>query len=148
MLTVLRYTIQISRQFRDLAHSSPALQYRRELFAAGLVDNPRSPCNLEERRRLCRDYVHKWSDPTNIGDTLRELPLKYQLSSWNDSTILGRNIIAVCSQSNNIDFLHIPPAISRKPPERWSIHELPFRTSRYTAYPPKNILVIAEQEEG
>ena len=37
---------------RDLVHNSPALRHRRELFATGLIDNPRCPCDLAERRKL------------------------------------------------------------------------------------------------
>jgi len=62
---------------------------------------------------------------------------------------LGRNLFATSSyQLNNIDFLHIPPAISRKPVKQWGIHTLPFVASHYIAYPPKNILVATEEEEG
>lgn len=125
------------------------LQYRRELFAAALIGNPHSSCDLEERRRLCKDFVHKWSDPRTIASRLRELPLEYPLTGWNDVMVLWRNLVAIRSdRSNDVDFFYVPPAISQKPPERWRIHDLPFKASRWTAYPPKNVLVVAEEKEG
>lgn len=123
------------------------LQCRRELFAAGLIENPHSPCDLAERRRLCKEYVHKWSDAANIAKCFREVTLEHQLEDW-DPMIPARNLIAIdYHQSGGIDFIHVPPVTSRKPIERWSIPRLPFKVLGHTAYPPKNILVVAEEKD-
>ena len=114
--------IQVSRQFQNLTHSSPKLQCRRELFAAGLTDNPHDPCGLDELRRLCKEYVHKWSDPTNMMKSFREMSLEYMSSGWCGTEIIGRNLLARPEpDGKNFDLFHIPPVTSRKPIERWNI---------------------------
>ena len=141
--------IQISRQFQDLARSSPGLLCRRELFAAGLIENPHNPCDPDEHRRLCKEYVRKWSDPTNIAESLREVSLEHSLSSWNDMIFAGRDLLVMhARQSETIDFLHIPSATSQNLTERWSIPQFPFEVLRYVTYPPENVLAVAEKKDG
>ena len=141
--------IQISRRFQDLARSSPELLCRRELFAAGLIDNPHNPCSLDERRRLCKEYVYKWSDATNLANSIRDVSLERPFVSWGDTEVMGRNLLAIHPYvSDTIDFIRIPPAMSRGLPERWSVSDLPaFRLLYFTAHPPENILFVADEEE-
>ena len=51
-------------------------------------------------------------------------------------------------QSKTIDFLHTPSAASRKLTERWSIPQFPFEVLRFVAYPPENVLAVAEKKDG
>ena len=123
------------------------LLYQRELFFAGLVDNPLSPCGLDERRRLCKEYAHRWSDAAKIMKPTRELPLDFQ--SWHENPMKpGRNLLAKYRhQSGKIEFLHVPPAASEEPIERWTI-PISFDFPRFTTYPPKNALIVAEENTG
>ena len=140
--------IQISCRLRDLARSSPELQCRRELFAAGLIENPHNPCGLDERRRLCKEYTYKWSNATNIVNSIRDVPLEHPFSGWDDTRFVGRNLLAIHPHNSNAaDFLYIPSAMSRGLPERWSISNLPFKLLYYTAHPPENMLVVADEGE-
>jgi len=85
----------------------------------------------------------------NIMKAPREVPLKQPFLGWGGTRVIGRNLIAIHTRpSNTIDFLHIPPAMSRGLPEQWSIPGLPLEVSHYTAYPPENVLAIAEDKEG
>lgn len=125
--------------------SSPALQYRRELFAAGLIDNPHSPCDLTERRRLCKEYVHKWSDAANLAKDVREVLLEQKSGDWGPG-IPGRNLlVGYHHESNAVNLIHIPPAMSRKPIEQWSLPPFQFRLFGHTTYPPKDVLVAVEE---
>jgi len=46
-----------------------------------------------------------------------------------------------------IEFLHVPPAMSQKPVERWSIPQFPFEVCQLTTYPPENIIAVVEMKE-
>ena len=140
--------IQVNRHLRDLIHNFPALHHRRELFATGLIDNPRCPCDLAQRRRLRERHAHRWSNAVSMVET----PLKSppgQSAHWLDNAnYLGNGLLAVDSaEQNSITFLHIPPVASRKPVEGWSIPPFTFGISGYAAYPPENVLAVAERRE-
>lgn len=79
--------------------------------------------------------------------TSREVPLEHPFLGWRDFRVIWKNLIAIHTRrSNSLDFLHIPPAMSQGLPEQWSIPRLQFEVSYYTAYPPENILVVAEEQ--
>jgi hypothetical protein len=135
----------MSRRFQDLVHSSLTIRYRRELFSAGLVDNPRSSCGLAERRKICEEYVRKWSGAASVVKSVRELP-PGQFSGWSDTAALSKNLIASRSgEDHELAFLCIPPLATRKAVEGWSIPPFPFKTFGFTAHTPANILAVAEQ---
>jgi len=140
-------TIQVSRHFQSLIRNSPTLQYRRELFAAGLIDNPSNPCDLAERRKLCEEYARKWSGAATVVESTHKLPLDQYLR-WGYSTALGRNLVASDSLPNDgLGFLYIPPVASGKPINRWSIPPFPFKSLGFAVYHPEDLLGVVEQQE-
>jgi len=138
-------TIQVSRHFQSLICNSPILRYRCELFAAGLIDNPSSPCDLAERRKLCEEYARKWSDAATVVEGT------YKSSPDQPSgcyTALGRNILVLESPSGvGLDFLCIPPVASGKPINGWTIPPFPFNVMDFGVYHPENILGVVERQE-
>lgn len=77
------------------------------------------------------------------------MSLERPFSGWGNTMFMGRNLLAIrAHQSDTVDFLHIPPAMSRVPPERWSIPNLPFEFLHFKAYPPENMLVVTDDLEG
>lgn len=50
-------------------------------------------------------------------------------------------------EPNGLALLHIPPITSRKPIESWSIPPFTVDIFSYAAYPPGNVLAVAEQRE-
>jgi len=99
----------MNRRFQDLARSSTELQHRRELFAAGLIDNPHNPRDLDESRRAHKEYPRKWSDLPNVTKTPRKMSLEYPSPGLGDPSVLGRNLVAIPPRdSDTIDFLHAP----------------------------------------
>lgn len=138
---------QISRRFQDLVHSSPILQYKRNLFSASLVENPRDPCDFAQRRKAYEKYERKWSDAGEVVKAIHELPEKPHFKLH--PTVLGRNLVALTSSQdvNSISFLHLPPVTSAKPIEWWSILPLPFEIKFCSVYPPDNILAVTEETD-
>lgn len=77
------------------------------------------------------------------------MPLERPLLDWRNFRVIGRNLSAIRTRrSSTIDFLHIPPVMSRELPNQWSVPKLPFLILNYTAYQPENILFAAEEKGG
>ena len=139
---------QVSRRFMDLIRNSSTLQYRCELFSAGLIDNPCHPCYLTERRRLCKAYVDRWTGTTtkvmkNVCEVLVERPIL----GWNCIKTLVGDLLTLYkySESNCLNFIRVPPAASQQPVEMWSIPPFPFKVLDFTAHAPDNLLAVAER---
>ena len=142
------YMIQINRQFRELICDSPMLQYKRELFSAGLIENPCNPCDFAQRRKLFEEYKCRWSDVGRVVKTIHELPEDLSRIHHSMETP-GWNLIGYRSKSTgdgNISFVRIPPVTSQRPIERWN-PPLPFPVKGFAVYPPDNLLVVAEHKE-
>ena len=74
-----------------------------------------------------------------------ELPPS-QSADWGKAKNLGNGYLGVHSAGRNgLAFLRIPPVASRKPVEDWSIPPFTFNISGYAAYPPENVLAVAER---
>ena len=132
---------------RDLVHNSPALRHRRELFATGLIDNPRCPCDLAERRKLREGFVRKWSDGVDLVKGTKELP-PIQSSDWDKAEYFGNGHLATHPVGQNgLTFLHILPVASQKPVEGWSTPPFSYEVFGYAIYPPENVIAVAEQQE-
>lgn len=139
--------IQISRQFQDLTRDSPILQYKRDLFSAGLIENPRNLCDLVQRRKLCEDHERRWSNAGRVVKTVYEFPEGVDLHRYYITT-LGWGIIPYHNTADgSLSFLRPPPVTSQKPTEWWSIPPFPFSLEFFAAYPPDDLLVVAEEKE-
>ena len=141
-----RCMAQISRRFQDLTRSSPILQYKRDLFSAGLVENPYGPCDFARRRKAYEEHERKWSDAGKLEKAIHELPEEPSHGLY--ITVLGRNLIALHNTQNVgcLTFLRLPPVMSVKPIERWSIPPLPFEIRFFAVYLPDNILAVTEEK--
>ena len=138
---------KVSRHFRDILCDLPALQCQRELFSAGLSDNPRVSCDFSQRRKACEDYAHKWSDAGRVVGSVHELPLE-KFSESHAITILGGNLVASRgSLDNSLTFVRVPSAMSRTPIEWWSIPPFSYRIKTFATYLPDNILAVAEEKD-
>ena len=56
-----RLLCQIDRFFNNLIQASPYINYRLDLFDAGLKDNPATNLPLAEKRRIFEEYLTKWN---------------------------------------------------------------------------------------
>ena len=83
-----------------------------------------------------------------MAKTSREVRLDSPLSGRGGERALARNLLSISRPGGGIDFLHVPPTMSRKPTESWGIPRFPFRVLHYAAYPPENILVVVGKKDG
>ena len=135
-------TVKINRQFQSLTRDLPTLQYQRDLFA-GLIENPRDPCDFVQPQKLCEEHERKWSSVGRVVKTIHELP-KEMFSGLRSTENHSGGVIASLSQpDNSIGVLRIPPVTSRKPIEWWNIPPFPFYVGAFVMYPPDNILAVA-----
>lgn len=141
----LHTMIQVSRYFADLIRGSSVLQYHRELFSAGLIDNPYYPCNLAERRKLCKEYVDKWTGKVEVLKRSYQVPGEHS-TALGRVVALGGGLLALNRffREDCYQFLRVPPGTSQRPIERWKRPQLPFDVWCSAAYPPADLLVIAE----
>lgn len=51
---------QVNRRLRDFINNSPNIEYRIDLFAAGLMDNPASNLTLAAKREAFNAHCTKW----------------------------------------------------------------------------------------
>ena len=129
---------------RYLIHNLPTLQYRCNLFATGLIDNPSSPCDMAERRKLLEGYAHKWSNAVRAVKSTQKLPPS-QSAGWNYAKYLGNgHLVSYSMERDGLAFLHIPSVASRKPIECWSFPPTPFGIFDYAVYPPENLIAAAD----
>ena len=66
-------------------------------------------------------------------------------SSWRCTKYSGNGLFV--TRHGSPAFLHVPPTASGKPVEDWSILLRPARISNRVAYPPENIIAVAEARE-
>lgn len=142
--------VQVNRWFRSFIYNSPALHHRRELFATGLIDNPRCPCGAAERRQLREGYTHKWFNAGDLVKHTRKLPALQPLDwgSGFNAEYFGNGYFIADESDNGLFVLHIPPLASSKSIEGWRIPSFPFEIYTYAAYPPKNVIAVTEEGGG
>ena len=135
----------------DLVRSSPTLRCRRELFSAGLIDNPHHHWDLAERRKLCRQHVNKWTRTAKVVGRTHEISMERPTWTgaprWSHMTALGGGLLSISHpyQYGGFKFLPFPPVLSQHPIEGWSIPQFPFEVGHSAAYAPDNLLVVTEQ---
>lgn len=136
----------MNRHFKNLICDLPALQHKRELFATGLIDNPCYPCDFVERQKLREEYARKRSKAVSIVESIRELP-SGQSSGWGTRYFGNGHLGYESVEPHSLAFLRVPPIASGKPIEGWNIPPFSFDIFGYAAYPPENILTVAERGE-
>ena len=148
VLTLRTMPIQVSRCFAGLVRGSSILQYHRELFSAGLIDNSHHPCNLVERRKLCGEYANKWTGKVEAVKRTYQIPGEHP-TILNRVVTLGGDLLGL-KEPHGEDFhqfLRIPPGGSQQPIEGWKHPQFPFHVWGSAAYPPADLLVVAELRE-
>jgi len=127
--------------------NSPTLQYQRDLFSAGLVENPHNLCDFTQRRKQYEEHVDKWSNVERAVKSVYELPREF-FSAWHSTTVLGRNLIASRGlQGDTLAFARITPGMTRTPVVWWSTPPFPFNIVTFATHPPDNVLAVVEVKE-
>ena len=122
------------------------LQYKRDLFSAGLVETPCSPSDLFQRRKLCQEFQRKWSDAGRAVRAIHKLPKELSLER-SSRTIHGSNLIAFRNTTlggGSLSFVRLPPVTSQLPIEWWNISPFPPSIGAFSPHLSDNILAVAE----
>lgn len=140
-----RVSCQVSRAFARLISASPFLEYRLELFAAGLVENPHFSCSLEEGRKQVKDYVNVWKNFDNLKK--RTHTLGPQDPRWGKLAHVGRGLLARrygCSVS------FIRTTMGQQGVEEWTVDPpvTPFQPCGFAVYSPEDVLALVEQRDS
>ena len=134
---------QVSHAFADLISTSPLLKYRLEVFAAGLVENSRFSCSLEEGQRRVKEYVDIWENFDAIKSS--NYLLRRGDFRWEELVPVGRDILARRS-GHSVSFIRLPRAtVGRQEIEEWTVDPrpvTPFWPGAFAVYPPENILAL------
>ena len=139
-----RIPYQVSQGFADLIATSQFLEYRLELFAAGLVENPYFPCSLEEGRKQVKEYANVWENLDAIKK--RSYPLRLRDLRWEEMVPVGRGLLAgLCGSS--ISFIRVPCiAMGRRVVEEWTVDPpvTPFWPCAFAVCSPEDVLALVE----
>ena len=148
VLTLRTMPIQVSRRFADLVRGSSILQYHRELFSAGLIDNPNHPCNLVGRRKLCKEYVDKWTGKLGVVARTYHISGDYQ-AIFSRVVALGGDLLVLNRPYawGYYHFLRVPSGVSQRPIGGWRLPSFPFNVLGSAVYPPADLFVVAEVVE-
>ena len=139
-----RVLYQVSRGFADLISTSPFLEYRLELFAAGLVENPHFSCSPEEGRKRVKEYVDTWDDLYAVKRHI--YPLGLSDFRWEDMAPVGWGIFAGLS-GHSVAFVRVPcTAAGQQGVEEWTVDipPAPFQPCTFAVYPPEDVLALVE----
>jgi hypothetical protein len=121
------------------------LKYRLEVFAAGLVENPRFLCSLEEGQRRVKEYMDTWENFDAVKSSNH--PLRRWDFRWNDLIPVGRDVLARRS-GHSVSFIRVPrPTVGRQEIEEWTVDPgsaTRFWPGAFAVYPPENILALIE----
>ena len=143
-LTLIPCHCQVSRAFADLISTSPFLKYRLEIFTAGLVENPRFPCSLEEGQRRVKEYVSMWKDFGSVKR--RDHILGERGFDWSHVVPVGRDLLARRS-GRSVSFIRVPHITAGgREIEEWTIDPPPtaFQPHAFAVYQPEDILALVE----
>jgi len=133
---------QVCHLFLDLVASSQHLQYRIDLFSAGLVDDPHTVCDLTDRRARLRKYVDAWKDTEAL--VRYDIPLKSRMGTFQLHGA-GQDIFSAYLEYNMaIYLLRAPSSPSQETTEEWTL-ELPFRPMNHIVHSQDNLLAVLEQ---
>ena len=140
-----RLFCQVNRGFNDLIQASPYINYRADLFAAGLEDNPAVSLPLADKRRAFDEYRTKWDD---FGPIQKEQMRKLGNYGGGSCNASGAGVFGfIADGERSIRFMTLESALRGIPQKVWQV-SLPFELSpqRFTIYPQADVLAMAGQE--
>lgn len=135
---------QVNRGFAELISASPFLEYRLEFFSAGLVENPRSSCSLEEGRRRVKEYVIVWEE-LSAANTYKHL-LGLQDFSWKELVPVGRGLLAR-RLGRSVSFVRVTCTPGGQlVVEEWTVNPppIPFWPCAFAVHSPEDVLALVE----
>lgn len=132
---------------RNLVDASPTIQYRLELLAASLEDDPRkAPLVMADRRALLRRYHSRWDKLQRIKREVIVLPTHTKRVLEGD--VLGC-IVDSGSDGLDVHFIQLPSVSREVRLKQWVVLGLPKCDAALRINPEADLLVVPEVvEEG
>ena len=132
--------MEVNCTFRDVVSYQPHLQYKCELAAAALLDNPNVPGTLFDRRTSLRKYRSAFSGlkPTDKSNS----PLG-QTGYYCGYQSSGNVFVIHTPSTNRLQFHRPPSASGSRPMEIWSF-PLAFQPGNFAVHPPLDLIVVAD----
>ncbi|KAF9648107.1 hypothetical protein BDM02DRAFT_2353645 [Thelephora ganbajun] len=130
----------VNRAFRDVVSDQPHLQYRCELAAAGLLDNPDAPETLFKRRTNLRKYRSRFDDLRPVGRSSLSLGMTGFCRGCKN---FGDVHVTHATVTDRLHFCRPPSASGSRPVKTWSV-PLPFEPERFAIHPPSDLVVTAD----
>ena len=137
---------QLSRRMRDLIDASPAIQYRVELFATSLEDDPRNTSiTVADRRILLEQYHSRWAKLQ--GEQWKNITLPVHTKRILEGGVLG---CIVESEDDKVDvhFIQLPSASREVRLKRWVVRGLPKCDATPRINQEMDLLVVPEVVNG
>ena len=102
---------------------------------------------MTERRKLREEYAQRWTGGLDLVKSTKA-PLSRQFVERGNAAYFGNGHLAIDPvERNGLTFLRIPPPASQKPVEGWNIPPFAYDIVGYAAYPPENVIAVAERGE-
>ena len=130
--------IKVNRTFYDVISHHPQLQYKCELAAAGLSDNPDAPGAFFDRRTNLHKYRSRFDDlkPAKKSRLLLG-PARFTCAYETYGDIYAM----LNSSTQTVHFYRPPSTLGNRPMKTWSL-TLPFNTRSFKIYPPSDLVVF------
>lgn len=134
--------LQLNRGMRGLIDASPAIQYRVELFAASLQDDPRkTPVVVADRRVLLEQYHSRW-------DKLQANKWKAFVLPPHTKRVLDGDVLGCIMESRDdrldVHFIQLPSISRGVRLKQWMVRGLPKCGTALKISPELDLLVVPE----
>ena len=141
------HTCQLNHRIHNLIDASPTIQYRLELLAASLEDDPRkAPAVVADRRALLERYHSRWDKLQ--GDKREIIVLPTHTKRILEGDILGC-IVESGGGKFDVHFIQLPSVSREVRLKQWVVLELPKCDAALKINPDADLLVVPEVvEEG
>ena len=135
-----RIPVKVNRSFRDVIANEPHLQYKCELLAAGLLENPGAHGTFFDRRSSLHAYHSRFDGLKPTGKS--SLPLGATGFCWAHESSGDVHALHATS-TDTLHFCRPPSASGSRPMKAWSLL-LSFEPESFLIHPPLDLVVIAD----
>ena len=126
----------MNRACRELAQTSPSIQYEVDLFAVGLKRNLRIDAPLADCRQALAEYLKRWQDIDPREKLTKELGDR-------DPEIVVIGGVYGYRLDNCVSFFGMGSSLRDIPRREWQIPLGDIEARDFAFYPPANVLAIA-----
>ena len=128
--------------FRDVIDGSPEVQYKIDLWAAGLEVGYQDPSiPVADRRKQLERYRSHWDSLRWVEHTSIPLPL-YRTRAVNGGVVCITLVAGPENPTTDYRFIQLPSVLRGIPLKDWTVHGLPSNPRALGLLPEEDLLVI------